>query len=152
MQRRTKGSVEAFDVSSFCVQASWLLMSQPASLSELCEALMQPHGGTASPHSKLPQLSPSLRLEAGPLALPNGTQRTPDCTVWSGPASLAFPSPGRVRGGRMGGGGISSSSTGSGLCCDLSLIVFGSKLLAQLTGNKGPSRPFRVSFQVGTFF
>lgn len=46
---------------------------------------------------------------------------------------------------------ISSSSTGSGLCCDLSLIVFGSKLLAQLTGNKGSSRPFRDPFQVGTF-
>lgn len=38
---------------------------------------------------------------------------------------------------------ISSSSPGSGLCCDLSLIVFGSNLLAQLTGNKGSPRPFR---------
>lgn len=50
VQRQTKGTVEAFDVRSFCVQASWLLMRQPASLSELCEALTQPHGGTASSH------------------------------------------------------------------------------------------------------
>ncbi len=50
VQRQTKGSVEAFDVRFFCVQASWLLMRQPASLSELCEALTQPHGGTASTH------------------------------------------------------------------------------------------------------
>lgn len=39
VQRLTKGSVDAFDVSFFCVQALWLLMRQPASLSEFCEAL-----------------------------------------------------------------------------------------------------------------
>lgn len=36
---------------------------------------------------------------------------------------------------------ISSSSLGSWLCCDLSLMVFGSNLLAQLTGNKGSPSP-----------
>lgn len=49
-QRHTKGYVEAFDVSFFCVQVSWLLMRQPASLLELCKALTQLHGGTASTH------------------------------------------------------------------------------------------------------
>ncbi len=47
VQRQTKGSVEAFDVRFFCVQASWLLMRQPAGL---CEALTLPHDGTASSH------------------------------------------------------------------------------------------------------
>lgn len=36
---------------------------------------------------------------------------------------------------------ISSSSPGSGLCCDLSLIVFGSNLLARLTGSKSSFGP-----------
>lgn len=62
---------------------------------------MQPHGGTASPHSceASNKLSPSLGLKGEPVALPNGTQRTPDCTVWSKPASLAFSSPGRAADG-----------------------------------------------------
>lgn len=38
---------------------------------------------------------------------------------------------------------ISSSSPGSRLCCDLSLIVFGSNLLAQLNGNKSSFGPFQ---------
>lgn len=153
MQRRTKGSVAAFDVSSFCVQASWLLMSRPASLSERREALMQPHGGTASPHGSeaANSLSPDRDWRPNWSPLPNGTQRTPDCTVWSKPARLAFPSPGRAKGGegtcrsgmqrRRRRRKKSSSSTGGGLRCDLSLIVFGSNLLAQLTGNKGSPRP-----------
>lgn len=117
---------------------------------------MQPHGGTASPHSSEASNCRSLtphwdwRANRSPfLMAPRGHRIGPFGTGFLG-FSFARQSE-RWGGVGWGGGGacvryagtveISSSSLGSWLCCDLSLMVFGSNLLAQLTGNKGSPSP-----------
>ena len=167
VQGRSKGSVEAFDVGFFCVQASWLLMRQPASLSELHEAPTQPHGGTASCHcseaTNCSSLAPHWDQRPAQPPFSNGTHGTQNCTyTWVWPKTRfmgeSFVSPVRRKlwDVRREFGDVVPIDCAEiwselwlerrqffffffqhSLCCDLSLILFGSHLPAQLAGNKG---------------